>query len=85
MLKIARDGSVSDSADVAAKPFFEQLTDVREAVAEADTEVAEAESAPEAAAVDVQAPDAAPEPDPVPSPAVPSGGPRRTPPKESGA
>jgi hypothetical protein len=53
MLKIARDGSVSDSADVPDKPFFERLADVNEAVAEAnadpaalDAEAAGTETAP---------------------------------------
>lgn len=41
MLKIARDGSVTDSADAAAKPFFGQLADVHTALAEANAGDAE--------------------------------------------
>lgn len=40
VLKISRDGTVSDSADVAAKPFFDQLADVKASVAEANEEPA---------------------------------------------
>ena len=78
MLKISRDGTVSDSADV--KPFFEQLADVRESLAEANAEPP-ADGPPEPAAVPEPETVPEPEPSPVAPPRVP---PRRIPPTAPG-
>lgn len=88
MLKIARDGSVSDSADVRAAGTVEaeQLADV-EATLGAEPFMVEGGSAgpeglevlkvpAEGSAADAQGPDAAPEPAPVVPPRTP---PRRPP------
>lgn len=84
VLKIARDGSVSDSADVREPAEAGQaevtVTETPEAVTGTSGPAAETPEAAVEPAADAQAPDAAPEPVPAPAPAASPRTPPRRPP-----